>query len=110
MRPLYTPRAPFCSVVNAASCPGDRRTMLVNVAASVRVFRAPLGAGGSGNLGRRRALEIAPYLLLKRCSAPPPGYFWPAAALWSGSSGPGKSGLAPIPEQAGPPPSRHGFP
>lgn len=49
--------------------------MLVNVAEGVLVFRARLGAGGSGNANRQRALVIAPYLLLQRRPTPPWSYF-----------------------------------
>lgn len=74
------PHDPFCSVVNAVSCPGDRRTMLVNVAEGVLVFCATLGAGGSGNADRQRALVILPYLLLQRSPTPPRGYFCPGGS------------------------------
>lgn len=54
--------------------------MLVNVAEGVLVFCAPLGAAGSGNADRQRALVIVPYLLLQRSPTPPRGYFCPGGS------------------------------
>lgn len=87
-------RTPFsvCSFVNAASCPGDRRTMLVN---SQRVSVCSLHSwkrwGGSW-VGRRPGDSA-----LSAPRARPPGYFWRGGRAAVGSAGtlePGRGGAA----------------
>lgn len=55
----------------------------MNVAASVRVFHEPQGAGGGRAEARAAcgALAIVPYLLPQRPCAPAQSYFWPGGRI-----------------------------
>ncbi|XP_037679535.1 LOW QUALITY PROTEIN: platelet glycoprotein Ib beta chain [Choloepus didactylus] len=57
--PPPPPPALFCAVVNATSCPGDRGTLLVTVAAVSECSLRP-GSGWGGGSAGGRALAIAP--------------------------------------------------
>lgn len=98
MIPGSEPHSPVCSVVNAAPCPGDRRTMLVSVEEGVRVVCAPQERGAGNPVGWRpgdSALSVP--------AARPRGYFWRGGRVVVGSEGapgPGRGGAALSPGPA----------